>query len=101
MTTEEEMAVAVLKGDLASAKALADWLVNDSPLAYVTIPPLQKLEVAANEFRAVLYVDSILEMNESQIDAHLREAKNWLLNGKVLILQKGIRVELYQVRGGT
>ena len=99
MTTAEAMALAVLKGDLVAAKALADHLIADEAgTAGFALPPIQKFTGDFSKLRIVTYVDPALGA-DVQIDRERmrRSITNWLLRGEPLVLMGFSRLELYEL----
>jgi hypothetical protein len=97
MTLEEEMAVAVLKGDKAAALALADRLQENRAAGMVTIKSLKQHigEYDKGQIRvAVIYP---LEPAYAEIDWRGVEAavKKWIEDDTPLVINGNPRIEVY------
>lgn len=95
MTTAEAMAVAVLKGDLTAARALADLLVEtvDRP----AVLPVRVVDVPAARVKAVVYVKPFVGRDEHA--AVIEAVTRWLSDGRyrTLSLDCVERIELYEL----
>lgn len=93
----EAMALAVLRGDMAAARALADHLMEEYNAGSREIPPVKKLVVNRKNLRAVfrtyesLGADVLIDVDQ------LRSAyEAWVDDGGCLILI-GCHIELYEL----
>lgn len=98
MTTAEAMAIAVLKGDMVAARALADHLLEDYPPGGRELPPLTKIRTDAADVRVVLWLrDGIRATGELIREAHETIA-DWLDDGQTLVLPPEIsRLDIYEI----
>ncbi len=100
LTTEEEMAVEILKGNMTAATALAQKLCDDMA-AGVRLPPINKITCDVSKLRVVVYFPSRIDGEHVEIDtAGTQEGLDNWLNGSAdnpLILQGAERIELYEL----
>jgi len=104
MTLEEEMAVAVLKGDKAAARALADRLCETIKESGHQLPPLTLFPSPnAKDVRVAIYYDIEaaqrlnFEFSNSPEDRDRLNlaVQNWVSQGGVLQLLGVSRIEVY------
>lgn len=97
LSVAEEMAIEVLKGNMATAKALADKLCEEVNQG-IHLPPVSRIDtVDVRNLRCVVYY-SLEVAREALIDtvATKQAIENWLTNpGTHLILVGVERIELY------
>lgn len=95
MTTSEEMAIAVLRGDLGAAAALADSLREQAEEGLLTIPPVKRVKVSVGRFHVVAYVSNL----DAEVDVHgfRGSVEDWIREGGVLVCQGIDRIELYEL----
>ena len=103
LSTAECMAVAVLRGDTAAARGLADLLVEEYGEGAVEIKPL-KLTVSkknGGRLRALVFVRRGAEVDTDQIRQLCRQTESFLnsddIAPRALALQGVERVELYEI----
>lgn len=98
----ESMALAVLKGDLAAARALADLLLEDWKGGARELPPIRRLSADSGRLRVIVYFPLMVGDAEVDLDVDgVREAvRAWLDGGETLLLQGADRVELYELPEG-
>lgn len=102
MTTEEELAIAVLRGDRLAAKALAD-MVLENHVAGTEVPPIQDLPfslhgpIERQNLRIVLYANSEVEWNRQGVNEAISE---WLYGSpsQPLLLTGVNRMEIYRLK---
>lgn len=98
MTTAEAMAVAVLKGDMVAARALADLLQEQYNTGAKEIPPIKHLKVDRSRLRAVFFADPDLGQGVGFDMTALQIAyDNWLAGREPLGLVGVSRVEFYEM----
>lgn len=98
--TSERMAVAVLKGDLAAARQLADLLCEGLQGGAVELPPVRRLSVDAGRVRIAAFISpevAILSREDALAIRH--NLRNWLTGtaDEIIILHGISRVELYEL----
>lgn len=99
LTTEEEMALAVLRGDHGAAAALADKLIEDRASG-TQIPEVKRITCTdPDRIRVVVYYDeSVLTgNNRPDIPNTLKAVDQWLHKGVPLLLVGVSRIELYEL----
>lgn len=99
MTTAEQLAVAVLRGDESAARGLVDCLLESWQGAARTVKPV-RLTTDTVGLRMIVYVkeDHVIG-NASELH---RRCLKWLEGrGRVLMLRGADRVEVYQLPEGT
>lgn len=100
LSTEELLAMAVLKGDLASAFPLCDLLLEKHSSKGITVAPLKHVKVGMDNTRMLVYLsDPNVDMDVEHLD-NLREGLRSWLRGKLEgpIFLYGIdRIELYEI----
>lgn len=96
-TTAEAMALAVLRGDLAAARALADYLLENVNGGAIEIPPIKVLRHDHKNLRVVLRTYECLG-GDCTVDAleTERAVTDWL-EGKQHLVLKGMHIELYEL----
>lgn len=95
LTTEEAMALAVLRGDRAAALALADSLTESRRLSQIV--PFRRIGVDRNSLRIALFLDQevngVLGVNERVAEV----VGNWIDGRRLLILPHWVRwMEIYE-----
>lgn len=95
-TTEEVMAIEILKGNKYAAKALADKLQEEYADGATLLPPVQKITVPIDQLRVVVY------MRHSDADVVVDPAfrvqiEEWIREGGVLMCSNVDRLEIYQM----
>ena len=98
MTTAEAMAVAVLKGDLVAARALADHLCETEPDRERQLLPIKTFKVDATNVRGIAFTMPELG-NDVLIDVEgFRQTFDQWLRGEIRFMPTvGIsRIELYE-----
>jgi hypothetical protein len=96
LSAAEHMAVAVLRGDLTAARALADCLVNDYGEGGREIPPLRRVTANRDRVRVILYLKDGVEVD---MPASTRAVAAWLSGDGPLFAAGVDRVELFEVPG--
>lgn len=97
--TMEQMAIAVLRGDEAAARALADEVVGMCAEGGLHLPPVQRLSVDAGRVRVVLLPHPQgMSFDEADI-GHLNDGiRSWLAGDvQAVALPPGCRIELYEM----
>lgn len=100
MTTAEQMALEVLRGDLVAAKALADLLLENVAHGEVPILRIKTLTVSdPSRLRVVIYFGKEYELTREMIERTEVIVKNWLrANGSTVLLIQGVdRIEIYEL----
>ncbi len=91
------MAMAVLRGDLAAAKGLADYLVNEAQ--GIVLPPIKEIigiHTDPDAYRVALFIENPdVEIDRDLVD---EAVESWLRRGGTLVLQGISRIEIYKVR---
>jgi hypothetical protein len=84
MTTLEAMALAVLKGDLAAARALADSLREEYGEGGIELPPVRKITASPERLRVVAHfpLSPDIEVDDDSVKRGIVE---WL-TGKTRVL---------------
>lgn len=95
----ERMAVAILKGDWAAARAAADLLSETCSDGAVRVPPVRRLSVDAARVRVVLYVNESCSVGPEGYELLSRHVNDWLSAGRPLVLVGIDRVEVYELGG--
>lgn len=97
LTTAQEMAVEVLLGNVAAARALADKLVTEVMEGAVQVMPTRRVTVEENRVRVVLYVRE--DQNEAVVDMPrcLEDVENWIRHGGPLVLTGIERMDVYEL----
>ncbi len=97
MTTAENMALAVLRGDLAAARALCDVLMESETYATKPIPPVRHVKVDRGRLRVLVTIPldagSSVHFNRDEI----HEAVNRWLNGDENLILVGCHLELFEM----
>lgn len=97
LSTAEQMALAVLKGDAAAALALADHLLNETQAGGELRVPVRKLTVPLDRVRVVLVAREGVEFGGLDADGTREAVENWLFRGRPLTAVGIERVELYEM----
>lgn len=100
MTTLEEMAIAVLKGDIAAARALADSLREEHSTGMMELPPVHKIKYDVDKVRVVAFVpmDVDIVINHTEIQ---RAVRDWISGKDTVLTLLGVsRIELYEIPRG-
>jgi hypothetical protein len=101
MTTAEQMALEVLRGDLVAAKALADLLLEN--VAHGEIPVLRVKTITVSDpsrLKVLLYYsDTGYELTEDRILRFEGCIKDWLrVGGPTVLTLMGVdRMEIYEL----
>lgn len=106
MTTAEELALAVLRGDMSAVAPLCDKIMEDSSgLTYAPLPPVTTID--RGRLRAVLTAPEGMTMTPENIEQALQVVVRWLNpdpnspdSRYPLILPHGARLELYSLPEG-
>jgi hypothetical protein len=107
MTTMEQMAIEVLKGDLEVARMLADCLLQDtvefedgSKAEKLHKPVMLKQVVDVQDLRVVVHVENEgdVEIDRPEIEMAVHR---WITLGEPLILLNVARMDVYEMRGLT
>lgn len=93
MTTAEAMAVAVLKGDLAAARALADHLLEEYGRGAEDLVPVRKVVADADKIRVALFFPAEAELDYDQT---YHAVDNWVTRGHHLLLRGCERMDVYE-----
>jgi hypothetical protein len=102
MTLEEEMVMAVLRGDMVAAKALVD-ILTDKNIDIRSIPPVKQLIVNVDRIKALVIMREGHPLTQEKFDELGRGIREWLRednrNAELsLITLHGVeRVELYEI----
>lgn len=98
MTTAEAMAIAVLKGDMVAARALADHLCETEVNREKQLLPVKTFKVESNDIRVIAFVEPSLVNDVRLNEAGLRHSfKRWLSGeDRTLALTGFSHVELYE-----
>ncbi len=97
MTTAEQMAIAVLKGEMDTARILAAMLLDNAPLDATQQPAIKgRLTVNRGKLRVVLFAkDGDVTWNYEETQ---REVRNWLDGRSSCLCLHGIdRIEFYEL----
>lgn len=103
LTTKEEMALEVLRGNDTAAKALAQMLLDDEATALYTLPPVHKITSDVSKIRVVVYFPVMIggepvEIDTTSIEEHVQA---WITappeDQGLLVLQGAERIELYEL----
>jgi hypothetical protein len=100
MTTAEQMALEVLKGDSVAAKALADLLLENVAHGEIPVLTVKTLSISdPSRLRVVLYFKEGEEHSYERIIQLERYVREWLGSGHlgVLSLQGVDRIEIYEL----
>lgn len=109
-TTAEQMAIAVLKGDLVAARVLADSLLEDCRGADAALPKVTKVTCDWSRLRVVVYVKDEVARNPDGYEFDRRATEEaifgWLRgrrpeSAEVLVLAMIDRLELYELPAGS
>ncbi len=101
MTTAEQMAIAVLKGDMTAARALADLLCDEVNIGSRVHKP-NKVVGNHRHYQCIAYLKDTAENIEDKNVAYgVRiSLEEWVEQGGVLMLREVDRVEIYdRLRG--
>ncbi len=96
LSTEESLAVAVLRGDLTAACALADLLLERH--GQQRIVPVTRFSVGVERIRAVLTVPE--DTTDPSFDELIRwqeMVRSWLRGTGQMILPSGAHLDLYEL----
>lgn len=95
MTTLEEMAIAVLRGDIATARALADSLREEHSEGMMELPPVTKLKCDVGKLRIVLFAGPDAIFNTERTE---QAVKDWISGKNAALLLTGVtKIELYEM----
>jgi hypothetical protein len=103
LTVEQYMAVAVLKGDMTTARILADKLCEHWAAGQQILTPVQIIDCPIERVRVAVFWDwkaiSDPDWNiHRQPDEDIASAvRNWLEHGTVITFAGIERIELYQL----
>ena len=91
----EQLAIAVLRGDEAAARALADLVGESTALPGAYVPPLKSFALNSGALRVVLFTHPSLG-GDVRVDVeHLREAYDEWLRGEAPLMLSGMQADLY------
>lgn len=98
LTTAERMAIEVLRGDMAAARALADHLLNDLEGTVREVTPI-KLKVTNPDARlqAIAYFNCSFSDVAIDLETTRQVVDNWLRDGGTLCVFGVSRVEVYEL----
>lgn len=101
MSTAEQLALAVLKGDNGAMEMLLDSLLQDRKSTAGILTPIHKITVDRKRLRVVAYVSESLGADVLLDRDHITSSVAAWLDGitSVLILQGFSRIELYELQG--
>ena len=97
MTTAESMALAVLKGGLVAARALADLLMQEYSEGAKEMLPFKKLPFDVGRARVIVYLDGDTRLDERDALPPEQAVADWLAGIGPLILCGIDRVEVYEI----
>lgn len=98
LSTEECLAIAVLKGDMTAALALVDLLQERYSGGAVKMVPIKQITCTMDRVRAAFTVEqwAALTIAEEEVDRVLNAYTLWLQNGVPIVLH-GMKMELYEL----
>ncbi len=99
LTTAENMALAVLRGDMIAARQLADYLLESYSGGAVEVPAVKKVTCERDRLRVVVYLK---EGNSPESDEEYHAAQqfvnHWLANENNPLILNGVdRIELFEL----
>lgn len=100
MTTAEAMAVAVLKGDLTAARALAEHLTEEYATGWPVLP-VHKITCSPDRIRVAVFLRE--GTDEAAVDWEMLRTsiRSWVSHdvdpGDALVLLRVERIELYEL----
>lgn len=99
LSVAEQMAVAVLKGDMDAARMLADKLVDDIQNGVNELLPVKQIKTSVKNIRVAVYFPVTVDGHQVGVDLdNTREAvREWLEEGGPLVLLGADRIELYEL----
>lgn len=97
LTLEEEMALAVLRGDMVAARALADRLTEVINTDGQQLLPTKEIKIGSDNLRLIVYVADNHELTQDVFNSLLEGTGKWL-RGEIdsLVLVGVDRIEVYQ-----
>jgi hypothetical protein len=101
MTLEEEMAVAVLKGEKGTALILAQKLMEEHVAGRVELPPIKTLDVPAGRKKMILVLDHEWQKNtgiyisEEAVLQAMKAAENWMMGKGDVLSLAGFKFHLF------
>lgn len=97
LNTEEYLAIAVLKGDMAAALALVDLLQERYDGGAVKMVPVRQITCTTDRVRAAFIIEQWADpIAQKEVDRVLNAYTLWLHNGVPIVLQ-GMKMELYEL----
>jgi hypothetical protein len=98
MTTLESMAIAVLRGDLAAARALADSLREEHSEGMMELPPVHRIKCDRDKLRVIVFCPIEVVIDKRGIH---EVVEKWIAgNGSKTLAVQGVeRIELYEMPG--
>lgn len=101
LTTEEEMAIEILRGNRGAAKALSDKLQEEYADGATIVPNVRKITVPVDQLRVVVYMGR--SDADVVVDPMFRvQIEEWIRDGGVLMCSSYIdRVEIYELPPGV
>lgn len=98
MTLEEEMALAILRGDAAAACALADLLCERRAAGGTPILPIKKIGTPPDRLRVAVFLKAGIEAIDIDGEAADATVADWLAGRqKAVVLQGVSRIEIYEL----
>lgn len=99
LSVAEQMAVAVLRGDVDAARALADHLLNELQAGAVRIKPTRKVTVTSDRIRVCLFFPLGTDVAGTLADDQNLQAnvEAWLDSGQALVLVGATHMEVYEM----
>ena len=100
MTIAEQMAIAVLKGNMVEALVLADHLLEEYNNAKgFYLPKLKEIPYNLDNIRVVLFMRSDIEHDQIDFGGTERALRSWLRGGDNPFILVGVeRMEIYEIR---
>jgi Holliday junction resolvase len=101
MTLEEEMAVAVLKGEKGTALILAQKLMEEHVAGRVELPPIKTLDVPAGRKKMILVLDHEWQKNtgiyisEEAVLQAMKAAESWMMGKGDVLSLAGFKFHLF------
>jgi hypothetical protein len=98
MREAEQMALAVLKGDVVAAAALADMLMMSVDSREVRMPPVSRINIPVERIRVAvtLLPDATATLAEAR-EASYRPIVAWLRGNDKILFLKGLKIDLYEM----
>jgi hypothetical protein len=95
----EQMAIAVLKGDISAAQALADLLSEQVNTTKCQIPPVHRLTTSKDKLRVVFYFKDGVGPDDINFTNVERVVNQWLdgQSGRPLYLTGVDKVEFFEL----